>query len=218
MQYVNRKNQVPNSDKTQRDLERENHEEELRLKNNRLGIAIFQGSWLLVFVCLVVVYWQMGYQPGWRPTPEQAPSAILPTVATIALLLSGWFTRRALKTVETTDPKRKVSQTPPFFRDWLIALGLGVFFFVVMLTQFFAMPTGSADGEQFGYIYRVMIGYHAVHALVIGFMMLQVWRFGQDWRYHQDNSWSVEAAAKLWYFVVIAWILFYIVLYVPFIA
>jgi nitric oxide reductase NorE protein len=140
----------------------------------------------------------------------------MPTLATIALILSGWFARHALKTVETTDPKRKSAQQPPFLRDWLLAIVLGVFFFIVMIGQFFAVPTGAEAGEQFGLIYRVLIGYHAIHAIVIGFMMVQVWRFGKDWRYHMDNSWSVEAAAKLWYFVVGAWLMFYIVLYLPF--
>jgi heme/copper-type cytochrome/quinol oxidase subunit 3 len=218
MQYVNRKKSLSKAEITQRDSEREQYEAQRRLRNNRLGIMIFQFSWIMVFVCLVIVYWQMGYQPGWRPTAEQAPHALLPTLATIALILSGWFAHRALKTVEATDPHYQTGQQPPFFRDWLIAIGLGAFFLVVMMTQFFAVPGGAAEGEQFGLIYRVMIGYHAVHAIVILLMMVQVWRFGADWRYHQANYWSVEAAAKLWYFVVVAWLLFYAVLYLPFLV
>jgi heme/copper-type cytochrome/quinol oxidase subunit 3 len=216
MQYVNRKKPLSSAEKIQRELEQEQYNEERRLKNNRLGISIFQGSWMLIFVCLIIVYWQLGYQDGWRPTAAQAPKVMLPTLATIALVLSGWFARRGLKTVEAVNPKQKTIH-PVFARDWLIAIGLGAAFFVVMLTQFFAVAVG-ADVPQFGYIYRVLIGYHAIHALIIGFMMVQVWRFGQDGRYHQQNSWSVEAAAKLWYFVVGAWLLFYAVLYLPFVG
>jgi heme/copper-type cytochrome/quinol oxidase subunit 3 len=104
-----------------------------------------------------------------------------------------------------------------FFRDWLLAIGLGAIFLGIMVTQFFAVSVTS-DAPQFGTIYRVMIGYHAIHAIVIGLMMLQIWHLGQDGRYHQDNSWSVEAATKLWYFVVGAWPLFYAVLYLPFLS
>ena len=217
MQYVKRKTPMSEAERTQRQLEQEQHEAAMRLRNNRMGIAIFQLSWIMVFVCLVVVYWQIGFQPGWRPTPEQAPHVILPTLATLGLIVSGWLTRRALKIVEATDPKQKIGRQPPFARTWLIAIGLGVVFFVVMMTQFFAVPAGG-EGQQFGVIYRVMIGYHAIHAIAIGFMMVQVWRYGQDGRYHQDNSWSVEAAAKLWYFVIGAWLLFYAVLYLPFLV
>ncbi|MDQ7034608.1 MAG: hypothetical protein Q9P01_07180 [Anaerolineae bacterium] len=85
-----------------------------------------------------------------------------------------------------------------------------------MMTQFFAVPTGAEDGEQFGLIYRVMIGYHAIHAIVIGVMMLRIGYLGRDGRFHQDNSWSVEGSAKLWYFVIGAWLMFYAVLYLPF--
>jgi len=33
-------------------------------------------------------------------------------------------------------------------------------------------------------------------------------------RYNPVNFWSVEAAAQLWYFVVVAWLLFFVVLYI----
>lgn len=213
MQYVTRKKSLSPSEKTQRELEQQQHNKILRLKNNRLGIAIFQLSWIMIFVCLIVVYWQIGYQPGWRPTAELAPHALMPTFATIALIFSGWFARRALKIVESTNPE---TLQPSFFRDWWLAIGLGTFFFVAMMVQFFAVPTGAEDGEQFGLVYRVMIGYHAIHAIVIGLMMLRVWYLGRDGRFHRDNSWPVEGSAKLWYFVVGAWLMFYAVLYLPF--
>ncbi|MDQ7034609.1 MAG: hypothetical protein Q9P01_07185 [Anaerolineae bacterium] len=91
MQYVNRKKSLSLAEKEQHDLERQQYNEALRLKNNRFGIALFQLSWIMVFVSLIIVYWQMGYQPGWRPTAEQAPHVLMPTLATIALILSGWL-------------------------------------------------------------------------------------------------------------------------------
>ncbi len=213
MQYVNRTAPLTAEEKRAREEERLRQEEELRLRNNRLGLLLFQGSWILVFVCMLVVYWWMGYQPGWRPTPEQAPDPILPTLATVGLIASGWLARRAWKTIEQTEPD---ASKAPFIRTWQISLALGVGFFAIMMTQFFAVPTG--EEARFGTIYRVLIGYHALHALVIGFMMFQVMRFAQAGRYHAENSWSVEATAKLWYFVVVAWLLFYAVLYLPFLA
>jgi len=211
MQYLNRPAPLTRDERAKREEERQIREAELRLKNNRLGLAIFQGSWLLVFVCLIIIYWQIGFQPGWRPTPEQAPGALLPTLVTIGLLGSGWFVRRALKIVQQTAAE----SDPVFLRDWQIALGLGFLFLVVMATQFVAVPAGG-DGQQFGIIYRLLIGYHAVHALVVGYLMLRILRRGGDGRYHRANAWPVEATTKLWYFVIVAWLLFYAVLYLPF--
>lgn len=219
MQYVNRdRKPLTRQEKEKREAERLEREAEMRLKNNRLGLTIFQGSWILVFVCLLVVYWFMGYQPGWRPTAEQAPNALLPTIATIGLVLSGWFARRAWKTVEAIDPDEKPKRNlAQWSLNWRIAIALGAAFFVVMMSQYFAVPV-SNDGEQFGYIYRLMIGYHAIHAIAIGWMMVQILRVGADGRYHAENSWAVEGTTKLWYFVVVAWLMFYVVLYLPYLA
>jgi heme/copper-type cytochrome/quinol oxidase subunit 3 len=209
VQYLNRQIPLSEEEQAQREQERQQREAEVRMKNNRLGITVFQISWIMIFICLVIVYWQLGFQPGWTPKPEQAPGVLLPTVATLALLVSGWLARRALQTVQRSP----AGSRPAFSRDWLIALLLGSAFFVIMLTQYFAVPA-SDNGEQFGYVYRLMIGYHALHAIAIGYMMLRVW---QNQRlYHSENYWSVEAAAKLWYFVVGAWLMFFAVLYLPF--
>ncbi|MCU0512868.1 MAG: cytochrome c oxidase subunit 3 [Anaerolineae bacterium] len=185
---------------------RAEREAALRLKNNKLGITIFQGSWIMVFVCLVLVYWQMGFNPGWRPSAAQRPEMLLPTLATVALLASTWCARSALQQV-------RAGQVAAFQAQWRIAIATGVVFFAIMLQQFTALPPADSLGQQYGQIFRVMIGYHAAHALAIGLMMIQVYRYSLAGRYHAGNSWSVEATVRLWYFVTAAWVLFYVVLY-----
>lgn len=68
---------------------------------------------------------------------------------------------------------------------------------------------------QYGVTFRLMTGFHFVHALVILGIMIYVYRNGQQGIYTGDDhdSWAVEGTAKLWYFVTVAWILFYVVLY-----
>jgi heme/copper-type cytochrome/quinol oxidase subunit 3 len=183
----------------------------IRLKNNKLGITIFQFTWILAFVCLIVVYWQMGHTPGWHPTPEQKPGLLLPTAATIALLASTWQARSAVATIKS-EGKPKNDQVQLFQKQWLMAIGLGAVFFVIMVQQLFALPADS-DVTRYVQIFRVMIGYHAVHAIIIGLMMVQVYRFSLLGNYHAGNNWSVEAAARLWYFVTAAWLMFFVVLY-----
>jgi nitric oxide reductase NorE protein len=215
MQYMNRQIPLSQEEKQKREEERLQHEAELKLRNNRLGVTVFQISWIMAFVALIFSYWFLGFSEGWRPSPELAPNPLLPSLATLALILSGVLARQALKIVERTEPKAKHGQAPAFSRTWLVAFALGVAFVAVMMQQFYAMPF-DVEVERFGMIYRLMIGYHAFHAVVTLIMFFQVWRFGADHRYHSANVWAVEGTTRLWYFVIVAWLLFYAVLYLPF--
>jgi heme/copper-type cytochrome/quinol oxidase subunit 3 len=207
MQYVQREYPLTEEEQAALAIERQQHEKELRLRNNRLGISVFQISWTMAFIVLIVSYWQLGFDPQWRPSPEQAPNPILPTIATLALLVSAWLTHRALKIAKNTQ----IGEAPRFRATWLSALGLGVLFWGIMFQQYFVISALS-----FGMIYRLMIGFHALHALVIGFMLFQVWRLGKDGRYTLENHWALEGTMRLWDFVLAMWLLFYVILYLPF--
>jgi heme/copper-type cytochrome/quinol oxidase subunit 3 len=187
---------------------RAEREAAMRLKNNKLGITIFQASWILVFVALIVVYWQLGYTEGWRPTAEQKPDFLLPAVATISLLASTYF---AWSAIQQLKQKAKPGLINSFQSRWLAAIGTGAVFLAIMIQQ--AISIANPEGTQYASIYRVMIGYHAIHALIIGIMLIQVYRYSQFGRYNAENTWTAEAAARLWYFVTVAWLMFYVVLY-----
>jgi heme/copper-type cytochrome/quinol oxidase subunit 3 len=203
MQYTNRGVITPEekAEKARRKAERD---AAIRDRNNRLGITVFQLSWIMVFVSLIIVNGQMRFSPEWMAPGVVRPSALLPTVATVALVASTWLLHRALGAVKADD-------TRAFLRQWLVAIGLGALFFGIMITQFFAVV--PSDG-QYGAVYRLMIGYHALHAAAIGVMLVQVYRYGRWGRYNAGNNWPPEAAMRLWDFVTVAWVLFYIVLYI----
>jgi heme/copper-type cytochrome/quinol oxidase subunit 3 len=205
MQYMDNYRPLTTEEREEREAKREEREAEMKLRNNRLAITVFQISWIMVFVCLIVVNWQLGFSPEWRPDGFQRPDTLLPTLATVALIASTVLAHFAWKAVERDNVKQ-------FMQQWLLAIVLGVVFMLIMVTQFFATPA-SNNGEQFGFVYRLMIGYHWLHAIVIGFMMFQVWRLGRIGRYHAENTWAVEGTTKLWYFVLVAWLMFYVVLY-----
>jgi len=187
---------------------RAEREAAIRLKNNKLGISIFQASWILVFVALIVVYWQLGFSDGWRPTADQRPGFLLPALATLSLLASTYLAWSGLQQLKQ---KAQPGTVQAFQTRWLAAIGTGTLFLAIMMQQFFAFVPDEAS--HYVAIYRVMIGYHALHALIIGIMLIQVYRFSQFGRYHVGNTWIVEAAARLWYFVTVAWLMFYVVLY-----
>lgn len=186
-------------------MERElTRDELLAQKNRRTGVTVFQISWIMVFICLIVVNLQMrGNYASWPPPGVAGLEPVLPTVATLGLLASMWFARSGLKAIDN-------GQQEAFLAQWRLALGLGVAFVVIMAYEWFSVQFSG----QFGAIFRVMVGYHAVHAVAIGYIMWRVYQTGRANGYSALRHWPVEAAAKLWYFVVIAWVMFYVVLYI----
>jgi heme/copper-type cytochrome/quinol oxidase subunit 3 len=185
-------------------MEQQLSREELQaLRNKRSGLAIFQLSWILVFVCLVIVNWQLRWsQPSWPPPGVEAPSSVLPTVATLGLLLSVWLVRRAVKAI-------KVDDQAGFALNWRAALVLGAAFVLILIYEWASLPYSGIYSD----VFRMMTGFHGVHALAIGVFMGMIDRGARAGLYGPGNFWPVEGAAGLWYFVVAAWLLFFVVLY-----
>jgi heme/copper-type cytochrome/quinol oxidase subunit 3 len=185
-------------------MEQQLSREELQaLRNKRSGLAIFQFSWILVFVCLVIVNWQLRWsQPSWPPPGVEAPSPLLPTIATIGLLASVWLTRRAVQAIKADDQAG-------FLKNWRLVLALAVVFVVILIYDWISLPYSGIYSD----VFRMMTGFHGVHALAIGVFMGMIDRGARAGLYGSGNFWPVEGAAGLWYFVVVAWLLFYAVLY-----
>lgn len=183
-------------------------EADLRLKNNRLGMTIFQASWIMVFLALIVVNWQLRFSyEAWPPTGVAPFDPLLPSAATGALLLSALLVRRGLAALRS-------GRAGAFLMHWRGAMVLGVAFMSIIVYEF-ASVSEAAMATQYGVTMRLMTGFHFAHALAILAVMVVVYRKGGRGLYAGDEheSWAVEGAAKLWYFVTLAWLLFYIVLY-----
>jgi heme/copper-type cytochrome/quinol oxidase subunit 3 len=176
-------------------------EEEIALKNRRFGLFLFQLSWILVFVCLIFVNWQLRYQyESWPPTGVPKLGLGLPSLATVMLLVSAFLARRGTRAIAADNHVE-------FTSSWRWVLGLGAAFAVMMAFEWLNAPMGT----QYGTLFRVMTAFHAIHALAIGAFMWRVLRHSE--RYNSQDYWPVEAGAKLWYFVTVAWLMFYVVLY-----
>ena len=180
----------------------------LRLKNNRLGMTIFQASWIMVFFAIIVVNWQLRFSYAqWPPVGVAHFDPLLPSIATLALLLSaalvrqGWGGLRGGKLGE-------------FLVSWRLAIALGIGFMAIIVYEFMTVSE-AALATQYGITLRLMTGFHFVHALAILAVMLHVYRGAGAGAYSggEPEAWAVEGAAKLWYFVAVAWMLFYVVLY-----
>src|SRR6185369_6785158 len=120
---------------------------------------------------------------------------------TLALMISSFLVRRGTRAL-------KAGEHAQFLSQWRIAIGLGTLFVVVMAVEWITVPASG----QYSDLFRLMVGFHGVHALVIGGFLVNVYR--HEAQYDQLHFWPVEAAANLWYFVTVAWLLFFVVLYV----
>src|SRR5690606_19148130 len=104
----------------------EERERLLRLKNKRNGVAIFQASWILAFVCLAVVNLQLrAASPEWPPLGVEKLDAVLPSVATLVLLLSVPLVRRGVRAISADG-------VASFLVQWRAALLLGAGFIAMM--------------------------------------------------------------------------------------
>ncbi|MCC6615192.1 MAG: heme-copper oxidase subunit III [Anaerolineae bacterium] len=179
-------------------------DELMALRNKRTGMTVFQVSWIMAFVCLIVVNWQIrSNAPSWPPAGVEPLSSILPTIVTLFLAASGWLVHNALQAINADQLGR-------FFSQWRLALVLGAAFVVVIAFEWITIPTSG----MYSTVFRVMTAFHAIHALVIGLYMWLVDRRVRAGQVTSHDTWAVEAGTKLWYFVIVAWIMFYVVLYV----
>lgn len=200
----------------EREAKRRAREERQQIENRRLGLLVFQVSWIMAFVSLIIVNWQLRFSyETWPPPGVQALGVMVPTVATLLLFVSVVLARRA---------RRQVQADEAFTGGWLAAIGLAATFVLIMVYEWLRVDTGT----QYSAVFRLMTGFHSLHAVAVGAFMVNIWRNarharrvdagkveddGRVVRYNSENFWSVEAASKMLDFVFIAWLLFYVVLY-----
>ena len=179
----------------------------LRMKNNRLGMTIFQTSWIMVFLAMIVVNWQLRYSYAQWPPAGVAPfDALLPSFATALLLFSSFFAQKGLAAF-------RGGRMELFAFAWRLTMALGVAFMLLIAREFLAV-SAQALATQYGLTLRLMTGFHFAHALAILGALLIVYRRAVAGHYAgESDAWALEGAVKLWHFVTVAWILFYVALY-----
>src|SRR5690606_34145183 len=150
-------------------MEKELSRDELiALKNRRTGVTVFQISWIMVFVCLSVVNLQIrSNYPSWPPPGVEGLEPILPTVATVGLLASAWMAHKGLNAI-------RAGERAPFLTQWRLALALGAGFILIMAYEWVSVQFSG----QYSTVFRVMVAYHAVHALAVGYIMWRVYQTG----------------------------------------
>ena len=127
----------------------------LRLKNNRLGMTIFQASWIMVFIAMIVVNWQLRFSYAQWPPAGVAPyDPLLPSLATLALLQSAILVRRGWQSLRR-------DHLEGFRLNWRLAMALGLAFMAIIVYEF-ATVSAAALATQYGVTLRLMTGFHVV--------------------------------------------------------
>lgn len=168
-----------------------------------LGFVVIEA---MVFAILIVSYlYGVTQEPEWPPR-DKAPGLILGTLNTVILLVSCWPNHKYKVAAEALDERRA--------KLWLwIALLFGIAFVVVRGFEF-ALLNVRWDENFFGSILWMMLGFHTAHLLtdvadtiVLGILTLKEPMTGKRFSDLSDNG-------MYWYFVVVAWLPFYFLIYV----
>lgn len=169
-----------------------------------LGIIAIEGT---VFLLAIASYFYLqGNEPQWPPGPTALPGLFWPTV-NLAIMLVSLIPNQIVKSAAEELNLRKV-------RIWIVvADAFAVAFVVVRVFEYRGLAT-SWDSSAYASVMWTLLSLHSLHvvtdlldSLVLTAMVMT--RHGEEPRRLVD----VSENAFYWYFVVLAWIPIYLVLY-----
>jgi cytochrome c oxidase subunit III len=161
----------------------------------------------VVFVLTIAAYFYLqGNETEWPPAGTPLPGLFWPTVNTVILLASLYPNQKAKKAAEDQDLRK--------IRIWIVIADLfAVAFTVVRVFEYSALNV-SWDQNAYGSIVWTLLTFHTLHlgtdlldSFVLGVLMFT--HHGEKPKRMVD----VSENAFYWYFVVLAWIPVYLVLY-----
>ena len=179
--------------------------------NARLAILILLGAEIMFFAGLIGTFLVFRLGSVTWPPPSQADVRLpigVTGINTIVLLFSGYTMIRALLSA------RKDSQKE--LRRWLLVTGtLGAIFLVVQGSEWVRLVHHgfTLSSGVYGSIFYVLIGCHALHALVAVVWELSVFAKALGGCYSIDRHVGVEICAIYWTFVVVLWPILYVLVY-----
>jgi cytochrome c oxidase subunit 3 len=167
-----------------------------------LGMVAIEGT---VFALLVVTYFYIRIQHSTWPLAGRPPELLWGTANTIVLLLSMLPNHWTKKAAESQD-LRKVQ----------IGIGLclafAVVFLVLRIFEFRGLHV-RWDDNAYGSVVWTLLGAHTIHLLTDTFDTLVLWVLTFTDRFEPRRFTDVSENGMYWYFVVLAWLPIYAVIY-----
>jgi cytochrome c oxidase subunit 3 len=175
-----------------------------------LGMAIFLGSWAMMFASLFFAYGVLRLrQPIWPPQGTPELPEVLPAVNTLVLGLTSLVLQSALRAARRAEKARVVS-------GLLEAMVLGVVFVslqVVLWTSLFKSGLAFQDGSLAAVVYG-LTGFHALHVLVglLGLGLLLPAVLHGTLNAARNNR--LRLWVMYWHFVGVVWLAMYLLIFI----
>lgn len=169
-----------------------------------LGIVLIEAT---VFILAIASYFYLqGNETAWPPPGTATPGLFWPTLNTIVLLVSLFPNQMVKNAAERKDLKK--------IRIWILVADLFAIAFVTLRVFEFGALGISWDSNAYASITWVLLGLHSLHIvtdLLDSFVLTAMvfTRHGEEPKRMVD----VSENAFYWYFVVLAWVPIYFVLY-----
>ena len=179
--------------------------------NARLAILILLGAEIMFFAGLIGTFLVFRLGSVTWPPPSQADVRLpigITGINTIVLLLSGYTMIRGLRAI------RKDAQEQ--LRRWLLVTGLlGAIFLIVQGSEWVRLVHHrfTLSSGVYGSIFYVLIGCHALHALVAVLWVMAVFAKAITGKFSASHHVGVEICAIYWTFVVVLWPILYVLVY-----
>jgi len=175
-----------------------------------LGMAVFLGSWAMMFASLFFAYGVLRLrQPGWPPPGAPPLPQLLPAVNTGVLALNALALQRALGAARRGEKAHLVEALVA----GLLLGGVFVAFQVILWTALFRSGLALEDGSMAAVVYG-LTGFHALHVLAglvgLGVLLPAVLRGTLNAaRNNRLRLWVMY-----WHFVGVVWLLMYLLIFV----
>lgn len=171
------------------------------ISNGVLGMGLFVLTEIMLFAGMVSAFTIVRASAAIWPPPDQPRLPLEETALnTLALLLSGVLLLVAQRRFRTD---RRGARAP-----LIGATALGAFFVLFQGWEWVSMLAQglTLTSSTLGSFFYLIVGAHALHAIVAIGLLVQVWR-------RLERGWlqpsQLATAAVLWYFVVAAWPVIY---------
>jgi cytochrome c oxidase subunit 3 len=160
-----------------------------------------------VFVVTIAAYFYLqGTQSEWPPAGTPNPGLFWPSLNTLILLISLYPNQKAKTAAEKLDLRG--------VRIWMVVADLfAVVFVIVRVFEYRALHV-SWDSNAYGSVTWALLSLHGLHLATDLFdsVLLTALMFTEHGKMPKRME-DVSANAFYWYFVVLAWIPIYLVLY-----
>lgn len=170
-----------------------------RLRLNRVGFWLFIVSEVFLFSGILVA--RITLLGGTRPELDQVVGLII----TAILLVSSFFVNFAEVAIAHNDRRM-------FLFGLGMAIILGLIFTGGVAYEWSIAHEGPDESMAFG-MFFFMTGIHAFHVITGILFLMVVFYNGLKGHYDAERHFGVEASALYWHFVDVAWVFFYVSLY-----